>query len=262
MFGKAVGTTSTITSNLCFPGQYHDEETGIHYNWNRFYEPNTGRYITQDPIGLKGGINRYAYVNGNPMFWMDPSGLFSAADLPSLPNWLVDSAAGFGDSLSFGITAGIRNLADIGSVNKCSTAYRAGELADIIFETGTLGISAGLKALAANASRSAVRKSTRPFMNSFRQANNYKGGFVHHSNPLFGHPGGISTLFPTGGLPAFINSRAWNLHWFPDSATHSAAHRWMRKLENGWGKFVNPKTIGARVVRNIASDFCDCQQEE
>jgi RHS repeat-associated protein len=81
-FGRASITTPeatqdkpTIISNLRLPGQYEDEETGLHYNWNRYYDPETGRYVTQDPIGLEGGINFYLYVNGNPLIWSDYLGL-------------------------------------------------------------------------------------------------------------------------------------------------------------------------------------------
>jgi RHS repeat-associated protein len=65
----------TVKNNLRFPGQYFDQETGLHYNWHRFYDPETGRYITADPIGLDGGMNLYAYTGGDPVNWIDPEGL-------------------------------------------------------------------------------------------------------------------------------------------------------------------------------------------
>ncbi|WP_426197652.1 RHS repeat-associated core domain-containing protein [Massilia sp. DWR3-1-1] len=57
-----------------FQGQYLDDETGLHYNRYRYYDPNVGRYITADPIGLLGGMNTYQYAP-NPTGWIDPLGL-------------------------------------------------------------------------------------------------------------------------------------------------------------------------------------------
>jgi RHS repeat-associated protein len=55
-------------------GQYHDRETGLHYNRHRYYDPQTGRFISRDPIGLQGGINVYQYAP-NPTGWTHPLGL-------------------------------------------------------------------------------------------------------------------------------------------------------------------------------------------
>ena len=46
-----------------YQGQYEDEETGLYYNRFRYYSPDEGRYISQEPIGLEGGISLYGYVN-------------------------------------------------------------------------------------------------------------------------------------------------------------------------------------------------------
>ncbi|WP_415639804.1 RHS repeat domain-containing protein, partial [Pseudomonas floridensis] len=66
-------TVNEVEQNLRFQGQYFDEETGLHYNTFRYYDPEVGRFITQDPMGLDGGSNLYQYV-GNPTGWIDPLG--------------------------------------------------------------------------------------------------------------------------------------------------------------------------------------------
>ena len=73
-FGKQ-NHSGSIAFNLRYPGQYFDEETGLHYNGHRYYDQNTGRYITSDPIGLAGGVNTYAYVGNDPLGRIDPLGL-------------------------------------------------------------------------------------------------------------------------------------------------------------------------------------------
>ncbi|MEU2572057.1 putative T7SS-secreted protein [Streptomyces anulatus] len=65
---------STAHTPLRFPGQYHDPETGLHYNLNRHYDPETARYLTPDPLGLGPAPNAVAYV-ANPFRWCDPLGL-------------------------------------------------------------------------------------------------------------------------------------------------------------------------------------------
>ncbi|TXC80123.1 RHS repeat-associated core domain-containing protein [Paraburkholderia azotifigens] len=59
---------------LRLPGQYQDDESGLHYNLHRYYDPDSGRFISQDPIGLNGGFNLYQYAP-NPISWIDPWGL-------------------------------------------------------------------------------------------------------------------------------------------------------------------------------------------
>ena len=103
-FGNVQIDFKEVTNNLRFPGQYYDAETGLHYNLNRYYDPNTGRYLSTDPSWT--GLNLYAYVFNNPLSWIDPLGLcpeqsysqsaniieayeffFNQTDHPTIPNY-------------------------------------------------------------------------------------------------------------------------------------------------------------------------------
>jgi RHS repeat-associated protein len=68
---------SPIEQPFRFQGQQYDEETGLHYNRFRYYDPGVGRFVSQDPIGLSGGFNLFQYGN-NPISWLDPFGLAGA----------------------------------------------------------------------------------------------------------------------------------------------------------------------------------------
>uniref|UniRef100_UPI00143E0E9A RHS repeat-associated core domain-containing protein n=1 Tax=Pseudomonas veronii TaxID=76761 RepID=UPI00143E0E9A len=76
----------TVDNPLRFQGQYFDQESGLHYNRHRYYNPDVGRYLTPDPVKLAGGINGYQYVP-NPTGWVDPIGLSCArGDCPDQRN--------------------------------------------------------------------------------------------------------------------------------------------------------------------------------
>ena len=85
-FGEnALTSTNGYVFHLRFAGQYHDQETGLHYNLQRYYGPTVGRYLTGDPTGLSAGINTYAYASGSPLIYFDFLGLCAGgANLPSL----------------------------------------------------------------------------------------------------------------------------------------------------------------------------------
>lgn len=75
-FGQARVARGLIHNPLRFAGQYHDQETGWHYNRFRYYSPHQGRYLSQDPLGFLAGANFYAYVDNNPIGASDPLGLW------------------------------------------------------------------------------------------------------------------------------------------------------------------------------------------
>ncbi|GAB3094074.1 RHS repeat-associated core domain-containing protein [Lysobacter terrae] len=75
-FGFAsLAAGSSVEQPWRFPGQYFDAETGLHYNVHRYYDPVVGRYTSEDPLGLSGGLNRYAYADASPTNFIDIYGL-------------------------------------------------------------------------------------------------------------------------------------------------------------------------------------------
>ena len=77
------------------PGQYYLSESALNYNMARDYDPQTGRYLESDLVGLRGGINTYSYVANRPLQATDPFGLFLCDDW----KWMaVDWALGLGSS--------------------------------------------------------------------------------------------------------------------------------------------------------------------
>jgi len=80
-FGEVTETISLVEQPLRFPGQYFDEETGLHHNYFRDYDPSLGRYLQSDPLGLFDGPNTYAYAGNSPVMYIDFYGLYKCSCL-------------------------------------------------------------------------------------------------------------------------------------------------------------------------------------
>jgi len=76
-FGNLYRQGNRTKNTYTFTGREFDKETGLYYYRNRYYDPKIGRFITQDPLGMIDGPNLYAYVNNNPVNFVDPLGLYT-----------------------------------------------------------------------------------------------------------------------------------------------------------------------------------------
>jgi RHS repeat-associated protein len=136
-------STGSSQNEFQFTGRENDG-TGLYFFRARYFSPQLGRFISEDPIGLLGGINEYAYVGNNPISRIDPFGL-------DWLNNLSDFSAATGSVLSFGLTDVINDATGASSVvNKCSGWYTAGTVAGIALTTA-IGGAAGAEAAEAQA---------------------------------------------------------------------------------------------------------------
>ena len=145
-FGNTTVTGSS-TNSYQYTGRENDG-TGLYFYRARYYEPQIGRFISEDPIRFSGGINFYAYVGNNPTSRIDPFGLAWPDELLKKAS---DFSAGAGSVLSFGLTDVINNATGASSVvDKCSGWHMAGSVAGIALTTA-IGGAAGAEAAEANA---------------------------------------------------------------------------------------------------------------
>jgi RHS repeat-associated protein len=221
-YGRRTKTTGDLDTDLGFTGTTAHGPSGLSLAVFRIYDPERARWLNEDPVGFAGGLNRYAYVDGDPINQVDPLGLWSqlhqvaAAVLPGLWLWhptvlnsdpmmwaitpqTVNASAGLGDNLLSTFTLGFWNLGAAarqalgmgGLVDQCSGAYKAGEWAGFVASIA-LGGASGAKSLPA-----ALRKLPRSF-NAFK---GNIGEVLSLANNLL--RGSWPTAWKTAAIPHF-----------------------------------------------------------
>ena len=128
-----------LTQPIRFQGQWHDDESGLYYNRHRYYDPEQGRYISQDPIGLNGGTNLYGYVT-NPIGMVDPLGLFGTGFNS------VEAAYGHAAREAHGrVINGQSPIPDrAGALSMCSALSNLGDNEVMVSVAGGKGLAAEL----------------------------------------------------------------------------------------------------------------------
>jgi len=179
MLGKARVTLAETSCPWRFAGQYWDEETGLSYNRFRYYDPDLGRYISQDPIGIEGGLGLYNYVR-EPWAFVDWYGL--ACKQHDIGRRGVAAAEAYLQSKGYTILSAIQNKSGHGIDIMARDA--AGQL--WAFEVKA---TEGLRAPALSA---AQRKGAGTFVPSrLARANAARGSWKSPIGPHVSHDAGI-----------------------------------------------------------------------
>ncbi|MGH3916427.1 MAG: DUF6531 domain-containing protein [Pseudonocardiaceae bacterium] len=141
LWDTPIQTPDNDVCPLRFPGQYHDPETGLHYNYFRYYDPTTARYTTTDPLGLTPSPNPHTYTP-NPLRWLDPLGLapgygqsprstplgFTTAD--DFTNFGTDLRRGLSEAGYDDVTPIFQGSSVTGSSYRTGAAFDAGRVSD------------------------------------------------------------------------------------------------------------------------------------
>ena len=148
-----------IKLELRLPGQWEDEESGLYYNDHRYYDPAQGRYLSADPLGLRGGFNAYVYVASNPIGYSDPLGLvlfaFDGTENSNDGIWLEARGSSFSNVWEFFnlyLSGTRRYVTGVGTIDT-NDPQRPIDPAD--FAPRIPGLSAGLVDAAGNYSGTA-----------------------------------------------------------------------------------------------------------
>ncbi|MFN2375668.1 MAG: RHS repeat-associated core domain-containing protein, partial [Candidatus Binatia bacterium] len=93
-YGRRTAVAEAVDQPYAFTGREWDEESGLYYYRARYYDPASGRFLSEDPIGFSGGdANLYRYAGNNPVNWTDPSGQTLVVGLPWALPVLIDALA-------------------------------------------------------------------------------------------------------------------------------------------------------------------------
>ncbi len=192
-FGEALvnedanGNGHLVEMNIRFPGQYFDDETGLHYNYFRDYDPALGRYVQSDPLGLFDDPNTYTYVKNNPLKGIDPLGLWTfsfegylgagGGVIISYNSGTLEFLGRLGVGIGLGLSYEPHGIPSPHS-NRCGSGYilRGSGRAAVGLQGGPISLGGSVNASAGNAI-----------------THNYGGGFLEYS------PLSIST----DGTPGF-----------------------------------------------------------
>jgi RHS repeat-associated protein len=129
-YGRGTRTTGTRDADIGFTGHMIDRDADLTLTYFRGYDPSLGRWLSPDPIGYADGPNLYAYVRGNPVNYVDPTGLLTSDELLY---YAAQVSAGFGDVVSMGLTDRFRDWVGTNDViDKCGLAYNGGKAAGVL----------------------------------------------------------------------------------------------------------------------------------